>query len=123
MLLYANKHLPFPIVFKKRFFPDFFPSCYTEQRLNLRKLYREIERKSDEDLLGLDIEPLGMNSIQNWFSDISDRIVAAGRLLIFGTTEKKDTTSTLSPVVGGPSTPLPPIIGNDNKIDENSKKQ
>ena len=40
--------------FIQRFFPDFFPSCYTEKRLNLRKLYAEIERKSDEDILGED---------------------------------------------------------------------
>jgi hypothetical protein len=38
--------------FIQRFFPDFFPSCYTEKRLNLRKLYAEIERKSDLDILG-----------------------------------------------------------------------
>ena len=35
----------------QRFFPDFFPSCYTEKRLNLRKLYSDIERKNDEDIL------------------------------------------------------------------------
>ena len=40
--------------FIQRFFPDFFPSCYTEKRLNVRKLYAEIERKSDVDLLGED---------------------------------------------------------------------
>lgn len=38
--------------FIQRFFPDFFPSCYTEKRLNLRKLYAEIERKNDLDILG-----------------------------------------------------------------------
>lgn len=48
--------------FIQRFFPDFFPSCYTEKRLNLRKLYSEIEYKDDEflfleDSLSL---PLGM---------------------------------------------------------------
>lgn len=37
----------------QRFFPDFFPSCYTEKRLNLLKLYSEIERKSEDELLGL----------------------------------------------------------------------
>lgn len=31
--------------FIQRFFPDFFPSCYTEKRLNLRRLYSEIEYK------------------------------------------------------------------------------
>jgi hypothetical protein len=30
--------------FIQRFFPEFYPSCYTEKRLNLSKLYREIER-------------------------------------------------------------------------------
>lgn len=42
--------------FIQRFFPDFFPSCYTEKRLNLRKLFSEIERKTDgssiDDILG-----------------------------------------------------------------------
>jgi len=38
--------------FIQRFFPDFFPSCYTEKRLNLRKLYAEIEMRSDDPLLG-----------------------------------------------------------------------
>ena len=33
--------------FIQRFFPEFYPSCYTEKRLNLRKLYSEIERKGD----------------------------------------------------------------------------
>ena len=39
--------------FIQRFFPDFFPSFYTDKRQNLRKLYSDIERKSDEydDLL------------------------------------------------------------------------
>jgi hypothetical protein len=38
--------------FIQRFFPDFFPSCYAEKRLNLRRLYAEIEKRSDEDMLG-----------------------------------------------------------------------
>lgn len=38
--------------FIQRFFPDFFPSCYTEKRLNLLRLYSEIEKKSDDELLG-----------------------------------------------------------------------
>ena len=42
--------------FIQRFFPDFFPSCYTEKRLNLRKLYSEIEIKSGEQITG------GLNS-------------------------------------------------------------
>lgn len=36
----------------QRFYPDFFPSCYTEKRLNLRKLLTEIEKKDLDDLLG-----------------------------------------------------------------------
>lgn len=39
----------------QRFFPDFFPSCYTEKRLNLGKLLSEIERKNVvDDLIGND---------------------------------------------------------------------
>ena len=40
--------------FIQRYFPDFFPSCYTEKRQNLKRLYSEIERKSDDELLGPD---------------------------------------------------------------------
>jgi hypothetical protein len=39
--------------FIQRFFPEFFPSCYTEQRLNLRKLFAEVERKREEELIDL----------------------------------------------------------------------
>lgn len=39
--------------FIQRFFPDFYPSCYTEKRLNLKRLFKEIERKRDNtDVLG-----------------------------------------------------------------------
>ena len=31
------------------YFPEFYPSCYTEKRLNLKKLYAEIERKDIDD--------------------------------------------------------------------------
>lgn len=41
--------------FIQRFFPEFYPSCYTEKRLNLRKLYSEIERKKDDALDGLSL--------------------------------------------------------------------
>eukprot|EP00981_Chlorochromonas_danica_P005481 scaffold1110_cov182-Ochromonas_danica.AAC.8 len=37
--------------FIQRFFPEFFPSCFSEKRLNLRKLFSEVERKKDEDIL------------------------------------------------------------------------
>eukprot|EP01040_Poterioochromonas_malhamensis_P000112 gene112-117_t len=36
--------------FIQRFFPEFFPSCFQEKRINLKKLFSEIERKSDDDL-------------------------------------------------------------------------
>ena len=39
--------------FIQRFFPEFYPSCYTEKRLNLRKLYSEIEMKKGDALDGL----------------------------------------------------------------------
>lgn len=35
--------------FIQRFFPEFYPSCYTDKRMNLCKLFSEIE-KSDDDL-------------------------------------------------------------------------
>jgi hypothetical protein len=53
----------------QRFFPDFFPSCYTEKRLNLRRLYAEIERKNDDDLLG---EEEKGNDWGLWTSPMSD---------------------------------------------------
>lgn len=52
--------------FIQRFFPDFFPSCYTEKRQNLKRLYSEIERKSDDELLGPD-------------NQLSDQIASIGR--------------------------------------------
>ena len=38
--------------FIQRFFPDFFPSGFTEKRQNLRRLYADIERKSSPDEFG-----------------------------------------------------------------------
>jgi len=37
--------------FLQRYFPGFFPSCYSDKRLNLRRLYSEVS-KTDEDYLG-----------------------------------------------------------------------
>lgn len=37
--------------FIQRYFPDFFPSCFTDKRQNLCRLYSEIERKSDDEML------------------------------------------------------------------------
>lgn len=54
----------------QRFFPEFFPSCYTEKRLNLKRLFLEVERKNDEDLLlGEDSRPL-----TSWSDPISDLV-------------------------------------------------
>lgn len=36
----------------QRYFPDFFPSCYTEKRLNLKRLFSEVERRSEEQEVG-----------------------------------------------------------------------
>ena len=37
----------------QKFFPDFYPTCYSEKRLNLKRLFNEIELKRDNtDLLG-----------------------------------------------------------------------
>jgi len=38
----------------QRFFPEFYPSCYTEKRLNLKRLFSEVEVKDSSDLLGND---------------------------------------------------------------------
>merc|ERR1711988_1322557 len=43
--------------FIQRFFPEFYPSCYTEKRLNLRGLFSDIQQKSEEELIGLDPSP------------------------------------------------------------------
>lgn len=59
----------------KRFFPDFFPSCYTEKRLNLRRLYAEIERKNNDDLLG---EEEKNNSWGFWTSDSLSKFSQTG---------------------------------------------
>jgi len=49
--------------FIQRFFPDFYPSCYTEKRLNLKRLFKEIERKRDNtDVLGEEDSALFMFS-------------------------------------------------------------
>ena len=39
--------------FIQRFFPDFFPSGFTEKRHNLRKLFAEIESASSDDIADL----------------------------------------------------------------------
>jgi len=41
----------FVICLSQRYFPGFFPSCYTEQRQNLWRLYADISKKSDDDVL------------------------------------------------------------------------
>jgi len=69
--------------FIQRFFPDFFPSCYTEKRLNLRRLYAEIERKNNDDLLGIEevkqewftaaTVQNGLENIQQFFSPSDEK--------------------------------------------------
>jgi LETM1-like protein len=51
--------------FIQRFFPDFFPSCYTDKRVNLLKLYTEIEMDESKGLdLGEDpVEPMSLGSL------------------------------------------------------------
>ena len=61
--------LTFLTTIAQRFFPDFFPSCYTEKRLNLRRLYAEIERKNDDILLGIEEESSEWGL---WSSPLSD---------------------------------------------------
>ena len=60
--------------FIQRFFPDFFPSCYTEKRLNLRKLYSEIEYKQadfGEDSTGMMDWPFADSfKAENIFADL-----------------------------------------------------
>ena len=54
--------------FIQRFFPDFFPSCYTEKRLNLRKLYSEIEYKDDEFLEDAQSSSFDMTNIASFIN-------------------------------------------------------
>jgi len=63
--------------FIQRFFPEFYPSCYTDKRLNLRRLFQEVELKGDEaDLLigdsndegGLNL--LSWEKFQTWTSEV-----------------------------------------------------
>jgi len=53
--------------FIQRFFPDFFPSCYTEKRLNLNRLYSEVLSKSEEALLGKSRRALSLPGIGQLF--------------------------------------------------------
>ena len=41
--------LPSPPHSAQRFFPEFYPSCYTEKRLNLKRLFAAVEKRSDLD--------------------------------------------------------------------------
>ena len=69
--IYFSPPTSISFFFLQRFFPDFFPSCYTEKRLNLRRLYAEIERKNDDDLLG---EEEKVNEWELWTSPMSDSL-------------------------------------------------
>jgi hypothetical protein len=41
--------------FIQRFFPEFYPSCYTEQRLNLKRMFSDIQTKNlEEDIIGVE---------------------------------------------------------------------
>ena len=64
--------------FIQRFFPDFFPSCYTEKRLNLRRLYSEIEFKEDSEYLGNDSDGI-LDIIPKFFSNFGLKIPAGGK--------------------------------------------
>ena len=45
--------------FIQRFFPEFYPSCYTEKRLNLKRLFAEVEVQGTDELLGDDTNDWG----------------------------------------------------------------
>ena len=47
----------------QRYFPDFFPSCYTEKRINLSALLSEIEKKDLDTLIG----PVGADPEETGF--------------------------------------------------------
>ena len=32
----------------QRYFPEFFPSCYSEKRLNLKRLFSEVGRRAED---------------------------------------------------------------------------
>lgn len=49
--------------FIQRYFPNFFPTCYTEKRLNLKSLLAEIERKNLDDIIGTDEEATGFTGL------------------------------------------------------------
>lgn len=55
--------------FIQRFFPEFYPSCYTEKRLNLRKLFAEVERKKEEEELfqAIDNESTFVENLRQWW--------------------------------------------------------
>lgn len=51
--------------FIQRFFPNFFPSCYTEKRLNLGRLYGEIERKDYGEQVGFARRSNGVDGVDS----------------------------------------------------------
>lgn len=53
--------------FIQRFFPEFYPSCYTEKRLNLRKLFAEVERKREDELVDIGTD----STFTEWSAKVS----------------------------------------------------
>ncbi len=53
----ATNNKQFPIITLQRYFPEFFPSCYTERRLNLKRLFSEVGcRAEDAELVSITAE-------------------------------------------------------------------
>lgn len=40
--------MPQPTLVQQRYFPEFFPSCYSEKRLNLKRIFSEVERRPED---------------------------------------------------------------------------
>jgi hypothetical protein len=79
--------------FIQRYFPDFFPSCYTEKRLNLRKLYAEIEQKDVKDVLGNEDEDEDEESDRYpLFKPLANLFADLGRNVDKMLAQKSDTT-------------------------------
>jgi hypothetical protein len=78
----------------QRFFPDFFPSCYTEKRLNLIRLYSEIERKNDDDILGTEPDFDFVTSFMDKFK-LPDTLLASVNSLVAAQMQTAQVTGTV----------------------------
>eukprot|EP01038_Epipyxis_sp_PR26KG_P007470 gene7470-10183_t len=81
----------------QRLWPDFFPSCYSEKRLNLKKLFAEVERKKYDDILGEDSFTNG-GLLQDWsITDSVRNIVEEFNTTVTGWFSNTSNTGTNNP--------------------------